>query len=201
MRRSEYFVTWQESTCLRGLARAYQAPNRAHELRTYFTPAGFVVTSRTRPEGAGVGPAVAAGACGATRAPPPAALAADGNRIEYRRGPLTEWYVNDERGLEQGFTLAAAPSPAGAPGAPLVLELAIAGGLRPASPVAPAGAAVHEARPARCRGTPRIRYAQLAAYDAAGRALPARMEVAAGGAGVTLAVDVVGPSTPSRWTR
>ena len=31
------------------------------------------------------------------------------NRLAYHRGDVTEWYVNDERGLEQGFTLAAAP--------------------------------------------------------------------------------------------
>ena len=33
----------------------------------------------------------------------------NGNRVEYRRGPLVEWYVNDERGLEQGFTLRERP--------------------------------------------------------------------------------------------
>ena len=32
-----------------------------------------------------------------------------GRRVEYCRGPLTEWYVNDERGLVQGFTVQAAP--------------------------------------------------------------------------------------------
>ena len=35
------------------------------------------------------------------------------NRIEYRRGDLLEWYVNDEHGLEQGFTLMARPAPTG----------------------------------------------------------------------------------------
>jgi hypothetical protein len=33
-----------------------------------------------------------------------------GNRVEYKRGPLVEWYVNGPVGLEQGFTLAAPPS-------------------------------------------------------------------------------------------
>src|SRR5262245_63101815 len=32
------------------------------------------------------------------------------NRVEYRRGALTEWYVNGPLGLEQGFTLERAPS-------------------------------------------------------------------------------------------
>ncbi len=34
------------------------------------------------------------------------------NRIEYDRGNLTEWYLNGPAGLEQGFTLNSAPSPA-----------------------------------------------------------------------------------------
>lgn len=32
------------------------------------------------------------------------------NRVEYRRGDLVEWYVNDHRGLEQGFTLSQRPA-------------------------------------------------------------------------------------------
>lgn len=38
-----------------------------------------------------------------------AAPIAEGNRVEYRRGALTEWYVNRPDGLEQGFTLVEAP--------------------------------------------------------------------------------------------
>jgi hypothetical protein len=33
-----------------------------------------------------------------------------GNRVEYQRGPLVEWYVNGPAGLEQGFTLNAPPA-------------------------------------------------------------------------------------------
>src|ERR1700744_2330293 len=33
-----------------------------------------------------------------------AVVVQDANRIEYRRPKLTEWYVNGEKGLEQGFT-------------------------------------------------------------------------------------------------
>ena len=31
------------------------------------------------------------------------------NRVEYRRGSVTEWYVNTRTGLEQGFTIASPP--------------------------------------------------------------------------------------------
>src|SRR5579872_2608100 len=33
----------------------------------------------------------------------------DSNRVEYRRGSITEWYVNGPAGLEQGFTIKRAP--------------------------------------------------------------------------------------------
>jgi hypothetical protein len=36
-----------------------------------------------------------------------ARIVAKGNRIEYRRSNIIEWYVNNANGLEQGFTLAA----------------------------------------------------------------------------------------------
>ena len=41
---------------------------------------------------------------------------------------LTEWYVNDSRGLERGFTVASRP---GSASAPLTLDLSIRGDLRP----------------------------------------------------------------------
>jgi hypothetical protein len=47
LRQSEYNVTWQERTYLSDVLAAYQAPNRAHNLRTYFTPAGLFVIPRT----------------------------------------------------------------------------------------------------------------------------------------------------------
>ncbi len=45
--RSEYRVTWQDRTDLPDLPAAYQAPNRAHNLRTYFTPTGIRAVPRT----------------------------------------------------------------------------------------------------------------------------------------------------------
>ena len=47
IRQSEYEVTWQEHTYLTDLPAAYQAPNRAHNLRTYFEPTGIRVHDRT----------------------------------------------------------------------------------------------------------------------------------------------------------
>ena len=91
-----------------------------------------------------------------------------GRRVEYRRGPLTEWFVNDPRGLEQGFTLAERPAESGA------LEIALAVGDTFAVE-APSGE-----RHARFteRGTGRsIHYSGLRAWDSAERELEASIAV------------------------
>ena len=46
IRQTEYEVTWQERTYLADLPAAYQAPNRAHNLRTYFATEGIRVIPR-----------------------------------------------------------------------------------------------------------------------------------------------------------
>ena len=53
---SEYYVTWQDWTYLPDLPAAYQAPNRAHNLRTYFPPQGPIVIPRVWPEEATAAP-------------------------------------------------------------------------------------------------------------------------------------------------
>jgi hypothetical protein len=176
IRRSEYHVTWQEQTYLTDVPAAYQAPNRAHNLRTYFTAEGPVVIPRVWPKGAEV-PSwrwglrwVAWGREGTLQPVGAATLHTGANRVEYRRGDLTEWYVNDERGLEQGFTLQSPPlarSPA-----PLLLELALSGDLTPH--LAGDGAAVEFTTPG---GVHVLRYSELHVTDAKGRELAAHMEL------------------------
>ncbi len=56
IRTSEYYVTWQEQTYLADLPAAYQAPNRAHNLRTYFSPDGPIVIPRTWTEETNIPP-------------------------------------------------------------------------------------------------------------------------------------------------
>ncbi|MGO8830209.1 MAG: FG-GAP repeat protein [Steroidobacteraceae bacterium] len=99
--------------------------------------------------------------------PAPASIHAAGTRIEYRRGPLTEWYVNAPQGLEQGFTLRVRPEHP--QGGPLKIELAVGGGLQPAL----AGEHIELRRDGRAV----LRYTDLRAWDAAGRVLAARMVV------------------------
>ena len=114
-------------------------------------------------------------------------LAGSGNRIEYRRGNLTEWYVNQPEGVEQGFTLARRPGHA-EPGERLTIALEVTGGMQPA--MAPAGDAVL----LESAGQARLRYTGLRAWDAAGRELAARLEVR--GTEVRLAIADAGATYP-----
>jgi hypothetical protein len=87
-----------------------QAPNRAHDLRTYFEKSGH---PRARPHGRGQPRAAAALARGrrarrlARRGGPGTELVGDGGAWR-SGGRAVEWFVNSEAGLEQGFTLESA---------------------------------------------------------------------------------------------
>ncbi|RKH55880.1 DUF7507 domain-containing protein, partial [Corallococcus llansteffanensis] len=94
------------------------------------------------------------------------------NRIEYLRGPLTEWYVNERQGLEQSFTLAAPPA-GSVSGEALVLRLGVSGPLRAVLQADGEQVAFVDADGERV-----LSYSKLAAFDARGRRLPARMRLA-----------------------
>ncbi|HEV8122588.1 MAG TPA: PxKF domain-containing protein [Candidatus Polarisedimenticolia bacterium] len=106
----------------------------------------------------------------AARATAPHATA---NRVEYRRGTVTEWYVNGPLGLEQGFTLQARPG--GHAGGPLTLALALSGDLSASLDPAREGVTLAQAG-----GAPTLRYSGLSASDAAGRELRAWMDLGDG---------------------
>jgi uncharacterized repeat protein (TIGR03803 family) len=103
-----------------------------------------------------------------------------GNRVEYQRGSLTEWYVNGSAGLEQGFTLAHRPGTR-REGEPLVIAFGVTGGLLPAQD-ADGGSVLFRSS----KGTV-LRYTGLRALDARGRMLPSRLEVR--GAEIRLIVE------------
>jgi len=136
--RGEYYITRQEQTSLNGVKSVYQAPNRSQNLRTYFTSGGIRLTPRVfngdiPPWEWGV--TLASYGCSLSGLRPvdaPARTLAQENRFEYQysnpAASITEWYINDERGLEQGFTLHAPPA---GTGSQLILELNISGDLVP----------------------------------------------------------------------
>ena len=162
----------------------WQAPNPAQGISARFFSDGLRVT-----HDAGVGTLgltlARVGRGTDLQSPAPARLEAHGARLEYRRGSLTEWYVNDPRGVEQGFTLDAAPS--GDRRRPVVVELTASGGLRPA--LDPGGRSI------RFQGQgATLHYGNLHAWDAAGRPLPSHLSLT--GTRVSLSVDDAGAAYP-----
>ena len=109
------------------------------------------------------------------------------NRVEYRRGNLTEWYANGPLGLEQGFTLAEPPGKGN--GQPLTIELALTGDV------------VGSLEPDRTTltltrkdGQAVLRYTGLTARDAAGQQLQSWLELK--GDRLLLRIDDVGARYP-----
>ena len=234
IRQSEYHITWQDRTYLSDVVAAYQAPNRAHNLRTYFTQPGLRVIPRvfegeTPPWQWGLA-LTGYGYADAVQPVPAASLHSErdtGNRIEYLRDTLTEWYINDTRGLEQGFTLLSPPqsesqnlesplkslsgkvpssgSREGMKGT-IVLELTLSGDLT--TTLGGDGQSVEFTTPS---GVQVLRYSDLAVTDAAGSELPARLELAphvlrimvhASSALYPITIDptITGLATPPAWT-
>jgi hypothetical protein len=90
----------------------------------------------------------------------------EGNRLTYDRGAVQEWYINDPRGLEQGFTL---NNPLGKED--LVLQLALEGNAKPE--LIEKGKAVQFVTP---QGKT-LRYKGLKAWDANGKDLRVAMSL------------------------
>lgn len=104
---------------------------------------------------------------------------------------LREWFVNDTRGLEQGWTFHERPAGAAA-GGPLRVELAIRGGLQ--AEVAHDGASVSYRAGT---GAAALTFSGLKAWDADGQALAVRFEPAAEGTGfIRVAVEEAGARYP-----
>ncbi|MBI1356837.1 MAG: hypothetical protein GC160_21065 [Acidobacteria bacterium] len=124
-----------------------------------------------------------------TIAGPAEEVTTEAGRVAYERGPgLQEWFVNDRRGLQQGWTVRRRPAGSGRR---LTFVLAVQGALRPRL-VDQTGSGVEFADES---GVGVVRYAGLAAWDADGRALPAEMSVRAAG-GLVISVDDSGALYP-----
>ncbi|WP_437276115.1 DNRLRE domain-containing protein [Sorangium sp. So ce375] len=175
-----------------------RAPNPAHRLAADFSASGVRIAPEEGDARWSFSMAPARYGCaGDLREVPRAAPSAAKNRVELRRQgaspgeELVEWYVNGPLGLEQGFTVPGAP-PCLAPGdQDLVIELALGGDLR-ATPLAGGeGVALREAS-----GAVAMRYTDLHASDATGRALPAWMELGVDARTLSLRVDTAGAAYP-----
>ncbi|MCP4661057.1 MAG: hypothetical protein GY856_37115, partial [bacterium] len=132
----DYAIRWAKSTPLDDLPAAHLAANPAQGFDAWIAPGGIQIKPHQgdwylRLE------LLRVGREGAMRPVEPAGVETKGARAELHRGgdrqpgSLVDWYVNDEKGLEQGFTIATAPQipSKGTPDSPLVLELALEGDL------------------------------------------------------------------------
>jgi hypothetical protein len=105
----------------------------------------------------------------ATKPVLPAEIVANENRLEFRRGELTEWYVNDESGMEQGFTISKPPLPRN--GEPLRIEMQADTGLCPQLSRDKQSVDFEDAS-----GQTVLNYHKLAVSDADGKKIPAHFE-------------------------
>jgi len=166
------------------------APNRAQDLRAAWRDGVLEIAPRTEPGGWRFElELVALGRGTAHQAiARPSAESVSVDRIEWRRavGAITEWHVNDARGIEQGFTLEnrAMPEAAG----PLRLELRASGlGAHPAED----GSSVLLRTPS---GEAALRIRELHVSDARGREIPACLDAGAGM--LTIVIDDAGAEYP-----
>jgi hypothetical protein len=158
---AEYIYTWHEPSA------AWLASNPAQGWQTAFGESGMQLSSANWHFGLRLS---AWGRDGALQSANEPTLAAKGEKVTYAwAASLTEWYINDWRGIEQGFELAEAPS--GTRGS-LVLEIALDTNLTPSRSSDGLALAFNQA------GQAVLRYANLLVSDAAGRSLPARLELA-----------------------
>jgi hypothetical protein len=167
IRRAEYGFSALEDG-------VWSAPNRAQGLRSRVDRGGLAVSPRAAEPGAeGTGFALLLRTASFGRGDELVELAcrslvARENRVELDHGLLVEWLVNDERGIEQGWTIERAPS--GDPGEPLRVVLEVAGDLVPRIEPGGRSAVFGDAE-----GMPRLRYGGLVAHDASGRELDAAL--------------------------
>ncbi|MFN0244821.1 MAG: integrin alpha [Planctomycetota bacterium] len=177
--RSEY-----EFRAQAGEPGAWSAPNRSHELRSRVSPVGIEVFPRaTSADGACAEWKLALrtasfGRLGELRELSAPSIAAHGARIELDHGALVEWFVNDERGIEQGWTIAERPRGMD----PVWIGLEITGDLSLRIDDGARSGLLVDAR-----GEAQMRYTGLLVYDATGRELEARLSPSsAGGFGIRI---------------
>ncbi len=199
LQKAEYEVSRYERTLPSGEISNYRAFNRNQNMNAYFTDKGVHILQNGKEaptwhlemtlSGYGYD-----GAMAPVQSVQPGAIMASGHRIEYRRGSLTEWYVNDKQGLEQGVTLSQPPANIGT--GPLLVEWTVSGSLKPC--LEQKGTEI-----AFCNtgGQTILHYSGLKAWDANGQSLSARLAVQSAGpedlqSRISYVVDATGASYP-----
>ena len=164
----------------------FQARSPGQRWRTNFDGHGFVTT----PDDGGWSWGLELQSYGREgqerRVSAPALISAKGSRVEYEwHDAVTEWYVNDARGLEHGYTVCQRPAGSGV----LQFTLTVRGSLQPR--VSADGLDVTFVN---ARGAAVLNYAGLKVFDADGAHVPACFE--AMHEGLRLSVDDAGARYP-----
>jgi hypothetical protein len=163
------------------------APNRSQDLRSCVGVAGLEIFPRRSQRNGAEAPwklvlrTLSFGGEDEARALGEPSFSRSGNRVDLDYGVLREWYVNDERGLEQGWTIPARP--ANHHGTSLRIEVETRG--LHAQIAADGGSAVFVDTGADTR----VCYDGLRAKDATERELPARLLPTSAGFAVLVAVE------------
>jgi len=146
----------------------WQARNPGQQWTTKFDRRGFVA----QPQGGGWEWGLELKAYGFPRAERTIsgvpAVKADGQRLSYDwDAAVQEWFINDQRGLEHGFTVKERPE--GAADAPLQFDLGVRGTLKAQITADALGVEFHDAA-----GAAVLTYGGLKVWDADGKALASR---------------------------
>jgi len=175
LQTDEYTVTSCNKNLPSGETGIYQALNHSQNFRSYFSDEGVNLLSNN-----GTTPSwnlrMSLSAYGTentlTSIQPvkPGDISVSGNRIEYRRNGFTEWYVNDEQGLEQGFTIDHPVAKGDGTKLVLVLALHDEGGIVPTIARKSDEIVFYDGV-----GGDALRYGGLLTKDAQGRILPGEL--------------------------
>ncbi len=164
----------------------FRAPNPAHRFEAVFDTGGMRLKPTEEPSWEWRLALAGWGRPGSLEAGSVADVHAEQDRVEFDRGPLTEWFVNTPQGLEHGFFVPVRPR---AEGDQLVFDLTITGGLWPM--FSDDGQAIDFYSTG---GLSVLHYGKLVVTDARGDGVPARMEPIVGG--VRIVVDDSGAIYP-----
>ncbi len=188
LKEQEYNVSAVESQAV-----VYQAPNRAQNLRTVFSETGIQVEPRVRqgqPWQVGLDIAGISNGVQSLRPQLETHTTTD-NRLTMDYGQWQAWYVNDVRGVQQGFTI---DEPLFAEETGLLLvDMAVTGDL------ALQWIDDDEIQMVTAVGKHVLTYRELVAFDAQGNTLPAAMElidISPEQQGIRLAVNTADAAYP-----
>ena len=150
----------------------YRALNRANGLRASFKPEGIEILPLAEEKSSwNLKMHLASyGFKGALKDAPSAFPEVASGHLKYLHGEVTEWYRNDEHGLEQGFTIEEPPGDK--EGGELILVLLASGTLTPKGSEGTKQIVFHDPN-----GRVALRYGNLSATDASGKPLPMRLSL------------------------